>query len=191
MIANPSQNPMQFIRSLWSGGGFSLPGMVAPTFSTDDLGKRISDLKAVEGWLRMNLSMLQMTIQGLEMQQTTLSTVEAVGKIVRNSSEGSSAPAEGKPGFTETSEGPTVGETLKRAALWPWDVMQQMQEKIQKHLQEDEKKAKPAAGARKKPAARKPSAKTPPATASVAASAKKPAPRKTPRKAAPRKTARA
>ena len=34
------------------------------------LDKHITDLKAVEGWLRMNLSMLQMTIQSLEMQRT-------------------------------------------------------------------------------------------------------------------------
>jgi len=170
MHTNPSQDPMQFIRSLWSGGGFSLPGMVAPTFSTDDLGKRISDLKAVEGWLRMNLSMLQMTIQGLEMQQTTLSTVEAVGKIVRSGSEGSSSAANIHFGSAEeSSEGPTVGETLQRAALWPWDVMQQMQEKLQQHLQESEAEASQAASAAKKPAVRK----TP------AASATKPTHRKT------------
>jgi len=140
MSANPSQDPMQFVRSLWSGAGFSMPGMVAPTFSTDDLGKRIADLKAVESWLRMNLSMLQMTIQGLEMQQTTLSTVEAVGKFVRSSSGSADTAASGSFGERSSGDGdgPTVGETLQRAALWPWDVMQQMQEKIQQHLQENE-----------------------------------------------------
>ncbi len=38
-------------------------------------------MKAVEGWLRMNLSMLQMTIQGLEMQRTTVSAVQTMGKM--------------------------------------------------------------------------------------------------------------
>ena len=55
--------------------------MVTPTFDTDELEKRIHDLKAVEGWLRMNLSMLQMTIQGLEMQCSTLSAVRAMGQM--------------------------------------------------------------------------------------------------------------
>jgi len=145
MNMNPAQDPMQFVRSLWSGAGFAMPGMVAPTFSTDDLGKRISDLKAVEGWLRMNLSMLQMTIQGLEMQQTTLSTVEAVSQIVRNQSGATAEMASAS--FGEQSgdaDGPTVGETLQRAALWPWEVMQQMQEKIQQHLQESEEEAEKA-----------------------------------------------
>jgi hypothetical protein len=144
-----------------------MPGMVAPTFSTDDLGKRITDLKAVEGWLRMNLSMLQMTIQGLEMQQTTLSTVETVGKMVRNS--GSSASAAFAESEESGGDGPTVGETLQRAALWPWDVMQHMQEKIQQHLQEHEAEIK--ANEAKKAAPRK--APAPPA---------KPAPRKAKRK---------
>ncbi len=60
--------------------GSSLPGMVTPTFDVDELDKRIKDMKAVEGWLRMNLSMLQMTIQGLEMQRTTVSAVQAMGQ---------------------------------------------------------------------------------------------------------------
>ena len=77
-MSNDKQNmndPLSFVRSLWSGMGVSMPGMVTPTFDVDELDKRIKDMKAVEGWLRMNLSMLQMTIQGLEMQRTTLGAV--------------------------------------------------------------------------------------------------------------------
>ncbi|MCL2076738.1 MAG: hypothetical protein FWH15_09985 [Betaproteobacteria bacterium] len=167
MITNPSQDPMQFVRSLWSGAGFAMPGMVAPTFSTDDLSKRIADLKAVEVWLRMNLSMLQMAIQGLEMQQTTLSTVEAVGKMVRSGSE--------SDGFEGGGDGPTVGETWQRAALWPLEIMQHMQDRLQQHLQEAEAEAAKTAAASKKSAAPKTSA---------AASSGKSAPRKTVRKSA-------
>ncbi|MBS3935697.1 MAG: hypothetical protein KGZ43_05960 [Sulfuritalea sp.] len=65
-------DPMELIRNMWGKMGFALPGMVAPTVDTDELGKRIADLKAVEGWLKSNLSLLQMTIQGLEMQRATL-----------------------------------------------------------------------------------------------------------------------
>ena len=74
-------DPLNFMRNMWGNMGFSLPGMVAPTFDIDELDKRIKDMKAVEGWLRMNLSMLQMTIQGLEMQRTTVSAVQTMGKM--------------------------------------------------------------------------------------------------------------
>ena len=46
-------DPLNFMRNVWGNMGFSLPGMVAPTFDLDELDKRIKDMKAVEGWLRM------------------------------------------------------------------------------------------------------------------------------------------
>ncbi|MCX8086801.1 MAG: hypothetical protein N3C63_07835 [Rhodocyclaceae bacterium] len=86
---NPT-DPMEFLKNLWSSMGFSLPGMVAPTLDTDELSKRIADLKAVEGWLKSNLSLLQMTIQGLEMQRATLTTLQQMSQA---NQEGSGAAA--------------------------------------------------------------------------------------------------
>ncbi len=118
-------DPLNFMRNLWGNMGFTLPGMVAPTFDVEELDKRIKDMKAVEGWLRMNLSMLQMTIQGLEMQRTTVSTVQAMGKMAsdaaKNMSPEAAAAATGDPEKTAFSE----------AAMWPWQMMQQMREQIQ------------------------------------------------------------
>lgn len=57
--------------------GFAMPGMVAPTFDTNELDKRISDLKTVEGWLQMNLNLLQTTISSLELQRNTLAAMQA------------------------------------------------------------------------------------------------------------------
>jgi hypothetical protein len=131
---------MEFVRQMWGKLGFTLPGMVTPTFSQPDLEKNIADLKAVEGWLRTNLSMLQMTIQGLEMQKTTLSTVEAVGKIMRQPEE-QNADASG--GDARAS----IGETLQRATLWPYSMMQQVQEGLQKHLEGEVKAAADRANA--------------------------------------------
>lgn len=73
----PSPDPFEAVKALWSSMGFAMPGMVAPTFDTGELDKRIADLKAVEGWLQMNLGMLQTTIQGLEMQRSTLAAMHA------------------------------------------------------------------------------------------------------------------
>lgn len=124
----PNNDPMQFLKSMWSQmgtsvPGFSLPGMVTPTLDTDELEKRITDLKAVEGWLRMNLSMLQLTIQGLEMQQSTISAVQTM-----NTQAGPAADA--------------AAQAFSHAALWPWQMMSQMQQK-----REGEESAEPQADA--------------------------------------------
>ena len=74
---SPPPDPFEAIKALWGNMGFAMPGMVTPTFDTGELDKRIADLKAVEGWLQMNLGMLQTTIQGLEMQRSTLAAMQA------------------------------------------------------------------------------------------------------------------
>lgn len=79
---NPG-DPMEFLKNMWGNMGFSLPGMVTPTVDTDELGKRIADLKAVEGWLRSNLSLLQMSIQALEMQRSTLAAFQQMSQAAQ------------------------------------------------------------------------------------------------------------
>ncbi|MDR0736229.1 MAG: hypothetical protein LBF51_05250 [Zoogloeaceae bacterium] len=133
----PTPDPMEFVRQMWGKLGFTMPGMVTPTFNQPDLEKNIADLRAVEGWLRTNLSMLQMTIQGLEMQKTTLSTVEAVGKIMRQPEGKNAAGTSGAANAPQAS----IGETLQRATLWPFSMMQQVQEGLQKHLEGEVKAA--------------------------------------------------
>jgi len=119
-------DPLNFMRNLWGNMGFTLPGMVAPTFDLDELDKRIKDMKAVEGWLRMNLSMLQMTIQGLEMQRTTVSTVQAMGQMASNAAKSMSAET---PEAAPAPEAETTA--FSEAAMWPWQMMQQMREQMQ------------------------------------------------------------
>jgi hypothetical protein len=72
----PNPDPMQFLKSLWETMGVPAPGMVTPTLDTGEIEKRIADLKSVENWLNMNLSMLRTTIQGLEMQKATLTMMQ-------------------------------------------------------------------------------------------------------------------
>jgi hypothetical protein len=103
MSSTPS-DPMEFLKSLWGNTGMPLPGLVTPTLDTNELEKRITDLKAVEGWLKTNLGMLQMTIQGLEMQRATLSALQAISQSA------SSPEAQANP--------------FANPALWPWNFMQ-------------------------------------------------------------------
>ncbi len=128
MADDQVHDPLNFMRNMWGNMGFSLPGMVAPTFDLDELDKRIKDMKAVEGWLRMNLSMLQMTIQGLEMQRSTVGAVQAMGQMAADAakrvSEPASVPEEPVP------EEPAAN-AFSEAAMWPWQMMQQMREQMQ------------------------------------------------------------
>lgn len=128
MADDQVHDPLNFMRNMWGNMGFSLPGMVAPTFDLDELDKRIKDLKAVEGWLRMNLSMLQMTIQGLEMQRSTVGAVQAMGQMAADAAKRASDPA--SPPEEAAPEAGT-GNAFSEAAMWPWQMMQQMREQMQ------------------------------------------------------------
>jgi hypothetical protein len=155
----PNMNdPLAFLRNMWSGMGASMPGMVTPTFDVDELDKRIKDMKAVEGWLRMNLSMLQMTIQGLEMQRTTLDAVQAMGKMASGAArsmpavtapEAAAPPAEAAPAAVDAENAAFSG-----AAMWPWQMMQQMREQMQQSAEAAEQAASEKKPAGKAPARR-------------------------------------
>jgi hypothetical protein len=138
MADDQVHDPLNFMRNMWGNMGFSLPGMVAPTFDVDELDKRIKDMKAVEGWLRMNLSMLQMTIQGLEMQRTTVSAVQAMGKMASDAAKSMTSDTPEQPApqphFFQGVADPAHG-SLSDAAMWPWQMMQQMREQMQQHAE--------------------------------------------------------
>ena len=123
-------DPLNFMRNMWGNMGFSLPGMVAPTFDIDELDKRIKDMKAVEGWLRMNLSMLQMTIQGLEMQRTTLGAVHAMGQLATDTARAMNPEAAPASVAVDPEK-----NAFSDAAMWPWQMMQQMREQMQQSVE--------------------------------------------------------
>jgi hypothetical protein len=64
--------------------GMSMPGLVAPSMSVEDLDKKIADLKAVEAWLNVNVSMLRGTIQAMEVQRGTIATLQSMGAALSN-----------------------------------------------------------------------------------------------------------
>jgi len=113
MSTTPS-DPMEFLKSLWGNTGMPLPGLVTPTLDTNELEKRIADLKAVEGWLKTNLGMLQMTVQGLEMQRATLAAMQAMSQSA-GGSDANANPFFGPPVW-RFSPGGRVGFILKHPA---------------------------------------------------------------------------
>jgi hypothetical protein len=93
---------LDFVKNLWGSmniPGTGMPGMsgmsgLGPTLSTDDLDKRIADLKAVESWLNMNLSMLRGTIQAMEVQRGTLAALQSMGASMAEAMRQSGAGAD-------------------------------------------------------------------------------------------------
>ncbi|KKC15687.1 hypothetical protein BBL_2075 [Burkholderia pseudomallei MSHR1328] len=63
----------------------AMSDLMAPLASVEELDKRITDLRAVEQWLKLNLGMLQSAIQALEVQRATLATLRAFGALAQTS----------------------------------------------------------------------------------------------------------
>lgn len=89
---------LDFVKNLWgsmSVPGMNIPGITTPTMSVDELDKKIHDLKAVEAWLNVNMSMLRGTVQALEVQRATIATLKSMGASL--------AAAVQKPGANDKS----------------------------------------------------------------------------------------
>lgn len=79
-----------FLQGLMKTAGSALPSMgqwVAPTLDPDELNKRIEELRTVQFWLEQNARMIATTIQALEVQRMTLSTLKTMNLPVADLSE--------------------------------------------------------------------------------------------------------
>jgi hypothetical protein len=76
-LQNLSKNAAQAQPAAAAG----MPGMaswVAPTLSIEDIDKRIQELKSVLFWLEQNTTALKATIQAMEVQKMTLTTLQSM-----------------------------------------------------------------------------------------------------------------
>jgi hypothetical protein len=67
----------EFMQKMWNPMSFPIPGMLTPTANVEEIEKKISELKAVETWLSMNIGFVQMTVKTLEMQKAALESLNA------------------------------------------------------------------------------------------------------------------
>ncbi|WP_206077428.1 PhaM family polyhydroxyalkanoate granule multifunctional regulatory protein [Massilia sp. HP4] len=118
---------LEFVKNLW--GGMNIPGamsgmggmpMPGAGLSVEDLDKKIADLKAVESWLNLNLSMLRGSIQALEIQRGTLATLKAMGDSMAQamSQTGAASDAAMAPFaqfFTQASQAAAPAQAAKPA----------------------------------------------------------------------------
>ena len=74
----------EFLQNLAKGASQSIPQMpnlanwVTPSLNVEELEKRLDELKAVHFWLEQNSRALGATIQALEVQKMTLSTLKGM-----------------------------------------------------------------------------------------------------------------
>ncbi|WP_175798947.1 PhaM family polyhydroxyalkanoate granule multifunctional regulatory protein [Burkholderia ambifaria] len=106
----------------------SMSDMMAPLTSVEELDKRITDLRAVEQWLKLNLGMLQSAIQALEVQRATLATLRAFGAFAQSSMSAAeeAAVAAAQAASAPRADAPPAGDAVQQAfdpAGW-WNLLQ-------------------------------------------------------------------
>ena len=188
----------------------AVPGMaswVAPTLSVEEIDKRIQELKSVLFWLEQNTTALKATIQAMEVQKMTLSTLQSMNVNMADLAKAftakppTSAPApepapQAVPEPQRAQEEPAAKVGKKEAAAakpavdpmqWWGALTQQFQDiaaaAVKDVAAEAMKAGMNAKAAKGKPAAAKKTTASPKSAASSAGKpAAKPAARKTTRK---------
>lgn len=98
-----------------------VPQWVAPTVSVEEVDKRIAELKAVQFWLEQNSRALAATIQALEVQRMTLSTLKdmnvSMSELAKSFPFPGAAPVE--PAATGNTGWPMSSASARTAAAEP------------------------------------------------------------------------
>ena len=136
---------VEIMRKTWSG--MNVPSSLQPTMDIGEIERRIADLRVVEQWLQLNQTMLQTTIQTLEIQRNAVAAFQAftkAGAMVASAPAPSAAvnppvsppigpsispsvsPSAGpSPGLGPAPDSPSGSSiAAAQAALW-WDFLQQ------------------------------------------------------------------
>ena len=165
----------QFAQANPAAGMPTAAQWVTPSLDPVELDKRIQDLKSVQFWLDQNAKALSATIQALEVQRMTLSTLQSMNVGMADVA----AAMTGKPAAAKAAS--TASDTGSQAAIDPmqwWGAIGQQFQTIASQAVADMQKhsetftaaaAKPAAAKRKATAAKKSAS---PATARKSSAAK-------------------
>ena len=103
-MSSPPPDPFEFLKKLWGPMGLPLAGLSGTTQAIGEVDRRIAELRSVETWLNINLSVLRMTIQGLEMQKAGLAAMQSAA--------GGGSPASAAP--SDPSQRPPDGDVPPR-----------------------------------------------------------------------------
>lgn len=108
-----------FLQGLVKNAGSALPNIgqwVAPTLNPEELEKRIEELRTVQFWLEQNARMLGATIQALEVQRMTLSTLKTMNVQMTDLRESLTIRP---PGVAAEVAAPAAAKTAPKGARKP------------------------------------------------------------------------
>ena len=108
-----------FLQGLAKSAGSALPGIgqwVAPTLNPEELEKRIEELRTVQFWLEQNARMLGATIQALEVQRMTLSTLKTMNVQMGDLRDSLKIAMPGMPGMPAVAPEPEAAAPRKAAS---------------------------------------------------------------------------
>ncbi|URI10013.1 hypothetical protein MW290_31250 [Aquincola tertiaricarbonis] len=192
-----------FLQNLVKGAGSAMPSIgqwVAPTLDPAELTKRIDELKTVQFWLEQNARMLAATIQALEVQRMTLSTLKTMNVQVQDLQEAMKiklpeAPAPAAKAAATAAEGEAAEPAAKPAGVvdpmqWWGALTKQFTELAAEAIKEGSAQAAQVAQLAKMPSPLQAATATPAATPSASAKAGATAAAAPARKAAAKKAAR-
>ncbi|RCS57151.1 PhaM family polyhydroxyalkanoate granule multifunctional regulatory protein [Parvibium lacunae] len=120
---------MAFAKQLWQGlptgalgNGFgSLSHPLSPTLDIAELDKRLQDLRTVEHWLNLNLTMLRSTIQAIEVQRGTVAALQSFSDALKTGGmpapPAAAAPAAETPTDVPPPDNPS-GSLFDAAQWW-------------------------------------------------------------------------
>ncbi|WP_295521413.1 PhaM family polyhydroxyalkanoate granule multifunctional regulatory protein [Limnohabitans sp. Rim8] len=77
-LQNLSKTAAQAVPGAHAGAVPGMASWVAPTLSVEEIDKRMQELKSVLFWLEQNTTALKATIQAMEVQKMTLSTLQTM-----------------------------------------------------------------------------------------------------------------
>ena len=108
-----------FLNNLMQNAGQATPAIgqwVAPTLDPAELEKRINELKTVQFWLEQNARMIAVTVQALEVQRMTLSTLQSMNLDLRGALSVPEAPRSAATAAPEAETAPEpVAASVTRA----------------------------------------------------------------------------
>jgi len=119
--------------------GTGAPGWVAPTLDPKELDKRIQELKTVQFWLEQNAKGISATIQAMEVQRMTLSTLQNMNVSFQDMAESlkikpttNTAPAEEQKPHAKTA----AKDNKIDPAQW-WGALTEQFQHIASHAVQD------------------------------------------------------
>lgn len=123
-----------FLKNLGTGAGTATntaTGWIAPTLDPEELDKRIQELKTVQFWLDQNAKAIGATIQALEVQRMTLSTLKSMNMNFQDMVDAAKSKGEGSTQATASASAPGVDP-----AQW-WNALTQQFQHIASQAVQD------------------------------------------------------